>query len=293
MSANGHLCILPYTRQNIHLSRAYTSGARTASDTDDFSHYQHTRDGTTVLTFMRLLLVLGITTAFAVQASAQNFIAPPGAAAKIFPKPQRSVADIVGPIWYGEKERDAARETQQAARFLGIRSGMTIADIGAGSGYYVVSLAPMIGPRGRIFAEDVVPEYLRALRKRLRNRGVQNVTIVLGEPHDARLPAHSLDRAILVHMYHEITQPYGLVYNLVPAFKQGARLGIIDSIAPTSRHGTPPNLLRCELAAVGYREIAFHPLRGSSAYLAIFAPPSEEDRIRPEAIKPCKMKKPS
>ena len=186
------------------------------------------------------------------------------------------MADIVGPIWYEEKERDAARETQQVVRLLGIQSGMTIADIGAGSGYYVVRIAPIVGPGGHIFAEDVVPDYLRALRKRLRSRGVHNVTIVLGEPHDARLPAHSLDRAILVHMYHEIAQPYGLVYNLVPAFKPGARLGIVDSVAPTSRHGTPPNLLRCELAAVGYREIAFHPLRGSSAYLAIFAPPSEE-----------------
>ena len=60
--------------------------------------------------FHRLLLVLGILTAFAIQASAQDFFAPPGAPAKIFPKPQRPVADIVGPIWYGEKERDAARK---------------------------------------------------------------------------------------------------------------------------------------------------------------------------------------
>ena len=71
---------------------------------------------------MRLLLVLGFTTAFAISASAQGFIAPPGAPAKIFPKPQRAVADIVGPIWYEEKERDAVRETQQVVRLLGIKS---------------------------------------------------------------------------------------------------------------------------------------------------------------------------
>jgi predicted methyltransferase len=244
-----------------------------------------------MLDFRTRLIVLAVATAVAMQASAQESIAPPGAPAKIFPKPQRPVADIVGPIWYEEKGRDAARETQQVVRLLGIQSGMTIADIGAGSGYYVIRLAPVVGPSGRIFAEDVVPDFLRALRKRLRNRGVHNVTLVLGEPHDARLTAHSLDRAILVHMYHEIAQPYGLVYNLVPAFKPGARLGIVDSVAPTSRHGTPPNLLRCELAAVGYREIAFHPLRGSSAYLAIFAPPSEETRTRPETMVACETKK--
>ncbi len=164
---------------------------------------------------------------------------------------------------------------------------MTVADIGAGSGYYVVRLAPIVGPNGRIIAEDVVPEYLRSLRHRVRDLGLQNVTISLGEPHDPRLPIHSLDAAILVHMYHEIAQPYGLLYNLAPALKPGAPVGIVDAIAPTSEHGTPPSLLRCELAVVGYREIAFHPLTGSNAYLAIFAPPSDESRTRPGAMTAC------
>ena len=235
---------------------------------------------------MRIAVVLAVTAGLAIQVSAQNFRAP-GAPVEIFPKPHRPVADIVSPIWHDEKERDAARETQQVVRLLGISSGMTVADIGTGSGYYVVRLAPIVGPNGRIFAEDVVPEYLRALRKRVLSLGFENVTISLGEPHDPRLPAHSLDFAILVHMYHEIAQPYGLVYNLVPAFKPGARLGIVDAFGPTSRHGTPPKLLRCELTAVGYREIAFHPLTGSVAYLAIFAPPSEQGRTRPEAMTAC------
>src|SRR5207248_478526 len=109
----------------------------------------------------------------------------------------------------------------------------------------------------------------------------------LGEPHDPRLPAHSLDLAILVHMYHEITQPYGLFYNLAPALKSGGRVGVVDASAPTAEHGTPPNLLRCELAAVGYRQIGFHPLSGSDAYLAIFAPPPDDSRPRPDAITAC------
>jgi hypothetical protein len=89
-------------------------------------------------------------------------------------------------------------------------------------------------------------------------------------------------------MYHEIAQPYGLLYNLAPALKPGARVGIVDAIGPTSEHGTPPDLLRCELAAVGYRGIAFHPLTGSNAYLAIFAPPSDDSRPRPDAMVACK-----
>src|SRR6202008_1752782 len=122
--------------------------------------------------------------------------------------------------------------------------------------------------------------YLQNLRRRVR--GLQNVVISRGEPHDPRLPADSLDIAILVHMYHEITQPYGLLYNLVPALKSDARVGIVDAYAPTSAHGTPPDLLRCELAAVGYRQISIDRLTGSNAYLAIFAPPSVASRIPPE-----------
>ena len=198
---------------------------------------------------------LPLTAALTIRSPAQDFMAPSGSPADVFPRPERPVADIVSSIWHREKERDAAGEPRQLVRLLGIKSGMTVADIGAGSGYYVVRLAPIVGPKGRIIAEDVVPEYLQNLRNRVRALGLQNVTISLGEPHDPRLPAHSLDAAILVHMYHEIAQPYGLLYNLVPALKPSARVGIVDAIGPTSEHGTPPSLLRCELAAVGYREI--------------------------------------
>jgi SAM-dependent methyltransferase len=219
--------------------------------------------------------------------SAQDFMAEPGAPAAAFPKLGRPVADIVSPVWHNEKERDAAGESVQLVRLLGVKSGMTIADIGAGSGYYLVRLSPIVGAGGRVIAEDIQPEYLRSLRKRVRALGLQNVVVSLGEPHDPRLPADSLDVAILVHMYHEIAQPYALLYNLVPALKLGARVGIVDAFAPTSEHGTPPSVLRCELAAVGYREISLDRLDGSNAYLAIFAPPSVASRTRPEAIVAC------
>jgi SAM-dependent methyltransferase len=237
----------------------------------------------------RLAIAVAFAAVLAITAAAQDFMAPAAAPAEAFPKPERPVADIISPIWHSEKERDAAGEARQLVRLLGITSWMTVADIGAGSGYYVVRLAPIVGPDGRIIAEDVTPDYLRNLQNRVRDLGLQNVTVSLGEPHDPRLPAHSLDAAILVHMYHEIAQPYGLLYNLVPALKPDARVGIVDAIAPTAEHGTPPSLLRCELAVVGYRETAFHPLAGSNAYLAIFVPPSDQSRTRPEAMVACRQ----
>src|SRR6476646_7065100 len=139
-------------------------------------------------------------------------------------------------------------------------------------------------------AEELVPDYLRSLLNRVRDLVLQNVAISRGEPHDPRLPADSIDVAILVHMYHEIARPYALLYNLVPALRPDARVGIVDAFGPTSKHGTPPSLLRCELAAVGYREIGFERLTGSDAYLAIFAPPSVASRTRPEAIVTCKAR---
>src|SRR5262249_58175663 len=121
--------------------------------------------------------------------------------------------------------------------------------------------------------EDGRGDYVVAVAKGSERLKLTNVKFALGEPHDPRLPASSLDAAILVHMYHEITQPYAFLYNLVPALRPGARVGIVDLERPTSQHGTPLALLACELAAVGYRQMSVHQLGGDLGYLAIFSPP--------------------
>src|SRR5262247_3441040 len=155
---------------------------------------------------MRMTIGAVFAAAFTISGAAQNFIAQSGTPAAAFPKPDRPVADIVSPIWHDEKERDEADEATQLVRLLGIKSGMTVADIGAGSGYYVVRLSPIVGSKGRIVAEDIVPKYLQNLRTRVRKLGLQNVVISLGDPHDLKLPADSVDIAILVQMHHEIEQ---------------------------------------------------------------------------------------
>jgi predicted methyltransferase len=115
---------------------------------------------------MRTTVAIVLAATFTISVSAQEGSGTPATA---FPKPNRPVADIVSPIWHDEKERDDAGEPRQLVRLLGIKSGMTVADIGAGSGYYVVRLSAIVGPRGRIIAKDVVPEYLRSLRSRVRD----------------------------------------------------------------------------------------------------------------------------
>lgn len=213
---------------------------------------------------------------------------PPGKPAAAFPKPDRPVAEIISPRWAADAERDRADEVGQVVRAMNIRPGETVADIGAGSGYYTLRLAPVLEPGGRVLAEDVTASYLATLRDGVTAAGLANVDVIRGEPHDPRLPARSADAAILVHMYHEITQPFGLLYNLAAAMKPDGRVGIVDLDDVPSRHGTPPALLRCELAAVGYRETGFVTLSGGVGYLAIFAPPALDALPRPDAIKPCR-----
>lgn len=223
----------------------------------------------------------------AAPALAREPIAPPGAPAEVFPKPDRPVAEIVSPHWAHERRRTRADEVGQVARAMAIKPGETVADIGAGSGYYVFRLARLVGPKGRVLAQDIMPDYLAALERKVAASGAENVTLVRGEAHDPRLPPASVDVAVLIHMYHEIAQPFGLLYNLAGAMRPGGRVGIVDSDDIPARHGTPPKLLRCELAAAGYRETSFRVLRGGVGYLAIFEAPAPGARPDPATIKPC------
>jgi len=233
-----------------------------------------------------LLLPLLVIACDALPASQPVPATPPAAApgGPRFPAPDRPVAAIVSDQWSDEASRDNAREAETVFRHLDIRPGLTVADIGAGSGYYTVRLSPAVQPGGRVIANDIMPDYLNRLRRRVADAGLDNVHFILGDAGDAKLPPASTDTALMVHMYHEIEEPYALLWRLHDALRPGGRVAIIDADRPTSRHGTPPALLRCELAAVGYAQVAFHELEMGN-YLAIFVP---EARPEPEAIRPCR-----
>lgn len=211
--------------------------------------------------------------------------APPGLPAERFPAPGRPVAGIVSDQWSNEAHRERAGEAAKVMDLLGIRPGMAVADIGAGAGYYVGHLSRRVGSEGRVLAQDVERRYLDRLRQRVARERLPNVSFVLGEPHDPRLPPRSADVALMVHMYHEVAQPFGLLANLVPAMRPGGRVAILDVDGPIQAHGTPRALLLCELAAAGYREVAWHWIEGRSVYLAVFEPPAEPPQ--PERIRPC------
>ncbi len=204
-----------------------------------------------------------------------------------FPAPDRPVAGIISPEYSNERTRDGHAEAERVLNLLGIRPGQRVADIGAGLGYYTVRIARRLGPGATIYATDVKSEYLDQLRARLARERITGVQLILGLPRDPRLPADSVDVAILSHMYHEIENPYEFLYRLQPSLTPGARVGIIDMDRPTQSHGTPPALLRCELAAVGYRQLDFALLSPADGYLAVFARPVN---LPPAgAIRPCRQ----
>jgi SAM-dependent methyltransferase len=193
------------------------------------------------------------------------------------PRPDRPVARIVSPSWDTEANRDRAREAAMVMRLMNIRPGETVADIGAGSGYYTLRLSPAVGPAGKVFAQDVTPAYLEQLRARVRRAGLTNVTFVRGTGSDPRLPAASIDAALLAHMYHEISEPYALLYRLRLATRPEGRIGIVDLDRTPENHGMPRSLLICEVQAVGWQHVATHDL--AVGYLAIFRPgPPKEPR---------------
>lgn len=209
--------------------------------------------------------------------------APPGAPASAFPSPMRPVADIVAPRWSDEDDRDDVGEFARVVQLARIGTGQRVADIGAGDGYYVARLSPLVGATGQLFGQDIIADYLTLLQRRVRREGLRNVRVVRGDTHDPRLPTAGVDVAIMIHMYHEIEQPFALLWNLATAMRPGGRLVILDLERPTFGHGTPPSLLRCELGAVGYRELSFTNT-APSEYVAIFAAPDSASRPTPAAI---------
>ena len=203
-----------------------------------------------------------------------------------FPKPHRDVAPIVGDSFSTEDARDRLGEAEEVMRLAGVLSGMSVADVGAGEGYYTVRLARAVGARGRVLAEDIVPGVRDDLAERVQREGLDNVAVKLGTPDDPLLPRQSFDRIFMVHMYHEVQSPYAFLWHMREGLKPGGLAVVVDSNRPTGRHGIPPAQLKCEFAALGLQPATSHMLMGGEAYLMAFRIASA--RPQPDQIKACR-----
>lgn len=204
-----------------------------------------------------------------------------------FPDADRPVAHIVSARWSNEEARDRLDEAGTVMARAAIKPGMTIADLGAGEGYYTIRLAQRVGEDGRVLAQDVIPTVRDALAERVARERLANVSVKLGEPADPKLPEASFDRIFMVHMYHEIERPYEFLWRMRPSLRPDGLVVVVDANRPTAEHGTPPPLLKCEFAAVGYEMVSMTPMPSAGGYFATFR--AAGDRPAPSAIRPCRL----
>jgi len=133
-----------------------------------------------------------------------------------------------GAPWLERSEREDEEAPDVALNVLKIPKGAAVADIGAGSGYITVRLADRVGPTGRVFANDVQPQMLNILSRRLDRSKITNVTLIEGTFDDPRLPPTSVDLVLMVDVYHELSQPQSILRHLRESLKPGGRLVLLE-----------------------------------------------------------------
>jgi ubiquinone/menaquinone biosynthesis C-methylase UbiE len=203
-----------------------------------------------------------------------------------FPHADRPVAKVISTQWSTEELREQQGEAQSVMDEAEVAPGMTVADIGAGEGYYTVRLAARVGAKGRVLAQDIDSGALSRLGTRVEREHLRNVAIQPGAPDDPRLPARSFDRVFMIHMYHEIAEPYAFLWRLWPALKPGGSVIVVDAERQTDRHGTPTVLLLCEFETAGFRLVTFRRKPNAAGYFAQFAA-AEIGRPEPGKMKSC------
>lgn len=135
---------------------------------------------------------------------------------------------------------------------LGISPGKSVADIGAGSGFFTVLAARRVGNKGTVYAEDINPEAIQYINTRLKKEDLHNVKTVLGKPDDARLPA-SVDAVLLLKTYHEVAEPVVLFRNLRHSLAKDAKVGVIDRNGNGTDHGVGRDVVIREMKEAGYK----------------------------------------
>ena len=173
----------------------------------------------------------------------------------------RQIAGVMGhqgAAWLERPEREKEEAPTKAVAALNIKPGQSVADIGAGSGYYSVLLAGAVGPTGRVFATDVQPEMLALIKKKLDAVPIPQIQLVLGTPTESRLPDASVDLALMVDVYHELAEPQVFLRSLKRALKPGGRLVLIEfrkedrRVPIREEHKMTVSEARKELEAEGY-----------------------------------------
>jgi ubiquinone/menaquinone biosynthesis C-methylase UbiE len=178
------------------------------------------------------------------------------------PITHRRIAQVMsadGADWLVRPERESDERPDQALEAIGIRKGSTVADIGAGVGYFTWRLAERVGPDGIVYGEDIQQRMLDQLLKNMDARRLTNVKPVLGTIDDPKLPKNSLDLVLLVDVYHEFSEPEKMLDRIREALKPGGRIVFLEYRAEDPKvpirpeHEMTVSQVRAEVEPEGYR----------------------------------------
>jgi SAM-dependent methyltransferase len=143
----------------------------------------------------------------------------------------RHIANVMGfggADWLERPERQREENLEGALDAIGLKPGMTVAEVGAGTGYVSLRMAKRVAPTGTVYANDIQPQMLDRLRQNAAKTGITNVRTVLGSETDPKLPAAQMDLIILVDVYHELSQPQSMLHGIRAALKPDGRLILLE-----------------------------------------------------------------
>jgi predicted methyltransferase len=149
--------------------------------------------------------------------------------------------------------REDRLQIDRVMDILNIHAGTTVADIGAGSGWFTVRAARRVKDTGMVYAVDINPEAIQFITDRAKKEELHNIKPTLSKPDDPMLPPHSIDAVLLLKTYHEVAKPVTLLANLKPYLKAGAKVGVIDRNGNGEDHGVNRAVVIREASEAGYR----------------------------------------
>jgi SAM-dependent methyltransferase len=162
------------------------------------------------------------------------------------------------PSYFDDANRAEKLQIERVMDVLNIQPGKSVADIGAGSGFFSVRAAKRVGDRGKVYAVEINQNFINYINDRARRENFSNIQTVLGAEDNPNLPANSVDAVLILNTYHEIAQPIRLMKNLLPALKKDALVGIIDRNGTGDDHGIDKEKVIEEARTAGYELAGDH-----------------------------------